>query len=63
MLLWLLALEVSPAVLDGVVLVQVETWLEFQDRAGHHIKAEQGWIIRVVPFKCECSTVNGQRPD
>ena len=43
LLLWLLALEVSRvAVLDGVVQVQVEAWLVYQDKAGHHIKA-QGW--------------------
>ena len=43
LLLWLLALEVSPVVvLDGVVQVQVEAWQVYQDRAGYHIKA-QGW--------------------
>ena len=64
LLLWLLALEVSLVhLLDGVVVqVQVEAWLVFQDRAGHLIKS-QGWINRVVPFNCECSTTKAKGPE
>ena len=52
LLLWLLALEVSSVVvLDGVVQVQVEAWLVYQDKAGHHIKEQdRSGFIRVVPF-------------
>ena len=43
LVLWLLALEVSLVhLLDGVVVqVQVEAWLVFQDKSGHHIKADR----------------------
>jgi hypothetical protein len=64
LLLWLLALELSSVVvLDGVVQVQVEAWLVYQDKAGHHIKA-QGWDHQgSTIFYCECSTSKARGPE